>query len=454
MKDYRTLGTDSIGKLLMKLSMPVLVGMISITIFNFVDLMFIGYGVEALAIGGVALTFPVQMVIVALGVMIGNGAVSIISNRLGAQSLQKTLFVTGNALLLSVGIGIVLTLAVKFFLSDVIILLGSPYSLFYYAKEYLSVICLGAVFLISEFTLGDIARSEGKTRVMMMSSTVSSFLNILLDYIFIFIFDWGVEGAAIATVISQGVAFAIASYFLLTRQFASGLKVTHFIPDFKIISQIIKLGVPIFVQNIGICFLYLVVNNSLKKFSGNNSDISISAYGIATRITSLMVLPLIALTLGCHPLISYNYGAGKFDRVKETLRKSIIISTLYGALISILVILFRAPLMKLFTYDFELIETGMTICQIIFIGFFLEGFLFIVARYFQAIEKFKPALFLDLRRYYISIPAIFILGKLYGEVGIWYSIPLSSFIGGLIVAGFLIYEFKKNPNMGSTAKEN
>ena len=300
MKKDKMLGTEKIGILLAKLSIPGTIAMLITALYNLVDAIFVGRGVGTGAIGGLAIAFPFQMLIMAMGGFLGFGAASVVSRNLGSGNRDRAYTAAGNVLFLSIIIGIAITVLGSIYLDSLLKLFGATETLIAFSREYLSVILLGTTFITFALTGNNIVRSEGRATVAMVSMLIGAGMNIILDPIFIFVFNMGIRGAALATVLSQGLSFLFLMVFFFSGRSSLRIKLSHLVPRLRILKEVFALGVPAFVRQAGMSIIGLIVNNSLGRYGG---DLAISAYGIITRLMMFGLMPLFGVAQGFQPIL-------------------------------------------------------------------------------------------------------------------------------------------------------
>ena len=341
----KMLGTEKIGKLLVKMSVPAIIGMLVNALYNVVDTIFIGRGVGTMGIGGLTIAFPMQLIIMSMGMLVGMGSASVISRSLGRGDKERASKTAGNGFVISIIFGIIMMALGLLLMKPILRLLGATDELLPYAQEYLSVILFGAVFITFAMSANNIVRAEGRAVVAMITMFVGTGINIILDPIFIFGLDMGIRGAAVATVISQFLSFAFLLFFFLSGKSSLKIKLRHLKLDGEVLGEVFKLGIPIFVRQLGMSILAVVVNNSLRAYG---SEVHIAAFGVINRLLMFTLMPLMGLSQGFQPIAGYNYGAGSVDRVKQTVKISIIVSTSVATFAFVVMMLFPRTLFGYF----------------------------------------------------------------------------------------------------------
>lgn len=432
----------NIPSLLWKYFLPAFTGVIINSLYNIIDRIFIGQGVGALALSGLSAVFPVLLIMMAFGLLIGMGASVRISINIGKKDLKRAELVLGNAFVLNIIISILITIFGFIIKTPMLKLFGASDATIVYANEYLNIILLGTILNTIGFSLNNVIRSEGNARIAMYSMLISAGTNLVLDPIFIFGFDMGIKGAAYATIISMAVLCIWVLFHFRSSRSLIKLKTSNFKLKGDIIKYIITIGFAPFSMQLANSFVQGTLNTQLIKYGG---DLAVGAMGIINSIVMFLVMSIFAINMGAQPIIGFNYGAKLYQRVKDTLILSLKSATLISIIGWLLVMLFPASLIKLFNKDsVELLEIGINGLKLIFIAFPIVGFQVIVGNYFQSIGNAKISALLSLlRQVILLIPAILIFPKFWGLNGVWISAPISDSISAVIVTFFLIKEIKK-----------
>ena len=434
------MGESSIPRLLLKFSLPAIVGLLVNALYNIIDSIFVGRGVGELGLAGVTVNFPVVTTFIACVMLIGMGATSLISIRLGQNREEEAENIIGNALILFLVIGFLVTVLGLIFVEPIVIFFGSSQELLPYAAGYLSIILLGSIPMAIGTGMNNFIRAEGNPKTAMNTMLIGTVTNILLDYVFIFIFHWGIKGAAAATVISYCVTSTWVLYYFLSGK--SMLKIRRVNLRLKkiLVQSILVIGFPTFILQVASSVQQLILNRSLAYYGG---DMALAVIGIIMSITTFLVMPAMGITQGAQPIIGYNYGAKKYDRVKSTLKLEILAATAILALGWIFSKLWPTQLIGLFNKNPQLIEMGTHGMTIFFMVIPLVGMQMISSGYFQAVGKPNQATILGLsRQVFIFIPLLIILPRIWGFEGVWLSAPFSD-LGAFILTGiWLMVEFK------------
>ena len=437
----QALETKAIGKLLLQYSIPAIIGMTVTSLYHIIDSVFIGHGVGPLAISGLAITFPLMNLIIAFSTLVGTGGATISSIYLGQKDTEKTNAVLGNVLLLCVINGFCFGGLTLVFLDPILHFFGASPATLPYARDFMQVILIGNPIAFTFIGLNNVMRATGYPRKAMLSSLLTVFANIILAPIFIFHLNWGIRGAALATVISQSIGLIwIVSHYLnknTTIRFKLGiLKLRG-----RIIMSIFSIGMSPFLMNVCASLVIIVLNNSFMRYGG---DLAIGAYGIVNRVLTLFIMIEIGLTQGMQPVIGYNYGALLFDRVRRTLRYALIAGASIMTFGFLLSQLFPSAIVGMFTDNHELMELSKFGLRMTCLMFPLVGCQIIITNFFQSIGKAKVSIFLSLSRQLVFlIPFLLILPRFWGITGVWSSMPMADFISFVTTIGTLLYFVRK-----------
>lgn len=436
------LENEKMIKVLMNLSLPATVAMIVNALYNIVDTIFIGRGIGYLAIGGLAVAFPIQMVIMAIAQMVGIGAASIVSRCLGAKDFERADHVAGNSFL-SVGVfGVMICVLGLIFINPLLRIFGATDILLPYAKEYLQVILIGSIYFPFAVSTNSLVRAEGNANVAMFSMLIGTILNIILDYIFIFPLDMGVRGAALATILSQSASVIYLLFYMYGGKSNLKVKLHHLKPDWEIIQETLAIGFPSFARQVSGSVVAIIMNNSLAFYGG---EMAISIYGIINRVIMFLFMPLFGVVQGMQPIAGFNYGAKRFDRVKEVVKLSIIVTTVLATIGTLFGELFPSFIIGLFNDDPELIRNGAYALRLIIFMVPIVGFQIVGATFFQSVGKAMPSLLLTLSRQVLFLtPLVLILPRIFGLglLGIWLAAPIADFFSTIITFILLKNEMK------------
>ncbi|MBG0767330.1 MAG: MATE family efflux transporter [Spirochaetaceae bacterium] len=432
------LGTEPIFKLLVRFSVPAIVGMMVNALYNIVDRIYIGNSpsLGADGIAGITIAFPIMIILMSMGALFGIGGATLFSIRLGQKEKGQAQEVMGNAFFLLVASGLTFLVLGQIFLTDILTLFGASEQVLPYATNYMRIIFFGAIFHVTNMGMNNFIRADGNPKIAMLSMFLGAGTNIVLDPIFIYALDWGMAGAAIATVISQMVSFTwVLSYFLGKRSRVK-LKLRAIRPQRHNTALIISLGLPGFVLQITNSILNVILNKTLLQYGG---DLGISAMGIVNSLHTLLIMPVIGINQGVQPLISFNFGAQKYDRVKEATKLGIISATVVIMVGYLATRFFPTAMVAMFNRDPALLELGTTALTRWFLLTPLVGFQIIAGNFFQAVGKSRIALLLTLSRQGIFlIPSILLFAHFFGLQGILYSAPVSDLLSFLLTSIFFI----------------
>lgn len=442
MDQSKQLGEEKVSKLLVKFSIPAIVGMLVNALYNVVDRIFIGNSdVGTLGIAGITVGLPIMLVIMAFGMLIGIGANSLISIRLGEQKKHEAELILGNAATLLVVISLFISISGLIFIEPVLRIFGASEAVLPYAKEYMSIILLGTVIQNLGFGMNNFIRAEGNPKIAMLTMLIGAIINTILDPIFIFVFSMGIKGAAIATVLSQVASTSWVLYHFLGGGSTLKLHKKNLKLDPHIAKKIIALGMAPFLMQLAASVLNAIMNKSLNIYGG---DVAVSGMGVVSSITMLILMPIFGINQGSQPIIGYNYGARRFDRVKEALKLAVLAATGVACLGFLMTRLFPAQLVGAFNKtDMELLNFGVKAMGIFLMFLPIIGFQIVSSNYFQAIGKPKHSAFLSLsRQVLILIPALLLLPRFFGLNGLLMAGPTSDITSSIITGIFLFRELK------------
>lgn len=449
------LGKEKIGKLMRKFSIPCIISMLVNSLYNIVDQIFIGWGVGYLGNGATNIVFPLNMICLAFALMIGDGTSAYLSLKLGEKKKDEAKRGVANGILTSILISIVFFVVILALLPQLLNLFGCTEALRSYALDYGFIIATGLPFMMVGTTLNSIIRADGSPKYSMVSMVSGALLNTILDPIFIFVFNMGVKGAAIATIVSQVLTFILNICYI--KRFKSvKLDEKDFKLNGKAVGKLLSLGISSFITQMSIVFVMAVENNMLKKCGANSdfgSEIPITVLGIVMKISQILNSIILGIAVGAQPIIGYNYGAGKNDRVKETLKKvlglSIIVSTigfiLFQTIPDKLIAIFGSGDEKYIEFACLAFRTYLMLC--IFNGVQIPSGIF-----FQAIGKSVISAILSVsRQIVLLIPAMIILGNIFGVHGVLSAGPIADGIAFMIALILIIREVRK---LGKRSQES
>ncbi|CEQ04033.1 MATE efflux family protein [[Clostridium] sordellii] len=442
MENQQALKEEKISKLLLKYSIPAILAMMVASLYNTVDRAFIGSikDVGALAISGLGVTMPLFTILGAFCVAIAVGGSTNISIKLGEGNKEEAEKILGNTFLLELIVGIVIMVIGTIFLEDILYIFGASNDTLKYAKEYMSVILFGAWFNLPGFALNSAIRADGRPKLAANMMIVSCILNLILDPIFIFWFEMGIQGAAIGTIICQLVICIWSMYYFTRGKSNLKLKVKNIKIKFNILKPIIIIALTPFFMELASGSIHLVTNRVLKVYGG---DLSIGAMAAITSICLMFLMPVFGLSQGMQTIIAYNYGAKEYDRARKALFSAIIAGTIILTLGFVLIKIYPEKFIGIFTNDDKLISLALNGIKIYSITLPIIGISILGTVYFQSIGSAKVSMVLGLlRQVIILIPVILVVPKIYGLDGVWMSQPIAD-LGAMIVVGlFLIRDIK------------
>lgn len=433
----------NIKTLLFKFSLPAISVFLANVLYNLIDAIFIGNQANgSLGIAALSIVFPIQQIILALSQMIGVGIASITSRSLGAGNKLRAEKAVGTALTSSVLLGILIMVIGLIFMKPILYIFGSSETILPYAVTFFRITLYCSIFFVFSIVSNSIIQSEGHANIAMISMIIGPVINIPLDYILVTRLKYGIKGAAIATDISQIICFTFLLIYIGVNSKVLGVKVKNLTINIKLLKEAISLGVSTFMTQLAYGILSIVLNNSLRIYGG--SDLYLSALGIYNRIFGFITVPMYGIRQALQPIIGFNYGAKKFDRVKQSLRMGILTSVVISLGFLIIIISFTSKIAGVFTPDSELIALTVPILRVILLMSPLVGVQVIAASFFQYIGKPKPALFLSMvKQFLFLIPLMLIIPIFFKVTGVFVSVPLSDFFTAVISLIFIYKEIKK-----------
>jgi putative MATE family efflux protein len=435
------LGTEKIGRLLRQYAVPAIIAMTASSLYNMVDSIFIGQGVGALAISGLAVTFPFMNIAAAFGTLVGIGASTLISVKLGQKDYSSAQKVLGNVFILNIAIGILFTVVSLVFMDPILFFFGASEQTISYAREYMEIILYGNVITHLYFGLNNVLRSSGHPRKAMMLTITTVILNTVLDPVFIFVFGWGIKGAAIATVLAQLVSLVWQLNIFRNRDELLHFHRGIFRPESRLIRDMLAIGLSPFLMNVASCFVVILVNNGMKKYGG---DLAIGAFGIVNRLSFMCVMIVMGLNQGMQPVAGYNYGARKIPRVLEVLKLTVVFATVVTTAAFLTGELAPGPVARIFTTDEELIALSVYGLRITVMFFPLIGAQIVIANFFQSIGMAGKAIVLSLiRQVFVLIPCLIVLPGFFGLTGVWASSPVADIIACVVSTAMIIHQIRK-----------
>lgn len=446
------LGTEPIGKLLIKQAVPASIGILVMSLNVLVDSIFVGNWIGSIAIAAINVVLPVSFFIAALGMAIGIGGSSIISRALGAGNKEKALKTFGNQITLTLLVTVSMVALGLYYVDNLIPAFGGKGTIFDPAKIYYTIILYGVPFLALCMMGNTVIRAEGKPKFAMIAMIIPSVGNLLMDYIFIYIFDWGMHGAAWATTVGYLLCFGYIFYFFLSKNSELKISLPHFGLNLPILKEIGSLGFVTLARQAVTSITYLLMNNILFNLGG---EAMVAVYAIIGRMLMFALFPVFGVTQGFLPIAGFNYGALKYDRVKESIFTAIKYAALIATLVFIGLMVFPEAITSLFLSSREdlppeelitnafVLEHAPNAMRWVFAATPIIALQLIGAAYFQAVGKAIPALLLTLTRQgFFFIPLILILPNFLGELGVWLSFPIADVLATIVTGIYLGKEVK------------
>ena len=440
------LGTERVGRLLLKYAMPAIIAMTASSLYNIVDSIFIGQFVGPLALGALTVAKPFMDVCVAFGSLVGVGAGTLVAIKLGEKDVESAEKVLGNVILLNVILSVLVAVVGIIFMNPILLAFGASDATLQMAHDYMYIILLGNIPTHLYYGLNNVLRASGHPKEAMIATITAVTINIVLDPIFILVLDMGVKGAAIATVISQCIAvvWEIAIFFRKDEviRFHRGIWTL----DSDITSNIIAIGLSPFLMNLAHCLVVVIVNNQLKDYGG---DMAIAAYGVINRFTFVFAMIVMGLNQGMQPIVGYNYGARQYKRVIRAFQLTAVCATVITSVVFLLSELCPEYMARIFTNDLDLIEISAHALRIANCAFFLVGFQMVTGNFFTSIGMAKKAIFLSLTRQVLFlVPLILLLPELWNITGVWAAIPVSDTLSAVAAILMLNYQMQRFRDYG------
>ncbi|WP_289782920.1 MATE family efflux transporter [uncultured Phocaeicola sp.] len=443
-KKMELLGSTSIPKALLAMGIPTMIGMLVNAFYNLVDAYFVG-GLGESQMGAISVVYPLGQVVVGLGLLFGNGAASYISRLLGRGDKENADKVASTALYSSVSVGAVIILISMVFLHPILKLLGATDSILPYAATYAGIYIVSCIFNVFNVTMNNIVTSEGAAKTTMCALLTGAVLNIALDPLFIYVFDLGVAGAAIATAISQVVSTCVYLTYIFRKKSVFHFRVKDCTYAKETMSEIFKIGIPTLVFQILTSVSISLINNA----AGDYGDSAIAGMGVVTRLISMGSLSVFGFIKGFQPIAGYSYGAKKFDRLREAIKTSILWSTAFCVIFGVILVLFPTSIVSQFTKgDAEMIRIGAASLRANGISIMLFGFYTVYSSLFLALGKGREGFILGACRQGICfIPVILLLPIVWGLNGIMYAQPIADVLSAVITVFMAIPLHKKLNDM-------
>ena len=447
------LGTQPVGKLLKQYALPSIIAMLASSLYNIVDSIFIGHGVDALALSGLAVTFPLMNISTAFGAMVGMGSSTLISVKLGQKDYDTAQSILGNAVVMNILMGVIFAAISLIFLDPILYFFGASEATIGYARDYMVIILLGNIITHMYFGFNALLRAMGHPKMAMKATIATVLVNTVLDPLLIFDTinlgfvefngaGWGIRGAAIATVAAQCI-----SLVWQVRVMSDKRELLHFrrgIYKLKsyIVKEVLTIGLPPCLMNLASCFVVIFINRGLTTYGG---DYAVGAYGIVHKMTFIFVMIVMGFQQAMQPIAGYNYGAKAYDRVTKVLKITIALATCVTTLAFVIGEFFPEYVALIFTSDAQMIEMAVVGMRYNCLLFPIVGFQMVTGSFFQSIAQPGKAIFLSLSRQLLFlVPFIIIFPHFWGINGVWISLPASDFVSSIITSVLLTNYFRKH----------
>ncbi len=441
MNQSQALGENKISRLLWNFSVPAITGMLITALYNIVDSIFVGHGVGAAGLAAVTIAFPIMIVFMAFGMLIGVGATTLVSIRLGQKRREEAEKILGNAFLFAVILAVLLSAAALFFLDTILVHLGATEETLPLAHDFSQLIIFGNVFMFVGFGLNNVIRAEGHPKTAMMTMIIAALLNAVLNPLFIFVMGMGIRGSALATVIAQAVSACwVVGHFLLPNAYLA-MRLKNLCLRSDIINEIITMGSSVFFMQIAASFVAGLFNYTLASCGG---QMAVAAMGVINRVSMLILMPIFGISQGAQPIIGYNFGAQNYERVRETVKLAAIWATAVATFGFVVVMLFDTYIIRMFSDDPDLIEIGANGLRFFLLMLPIIGLQVIGTTFFQATGRPMYALSLSMsRQVVILIPLLLFLPRFFGVQGVWLAGPISDFGSSLVTVLLVLPALRK-----------
>ena len=435
------LGTKPVGGLLMQYAIPAIIAMTASSLYNIIDRAFIGQIVGPEAIAGLGITFPFMNLSGAFGAAVGVGASTCISVKLGQRDYKTAENLLGNTVTLNLIIGLLFMVVCLVFLDPILRFFGASDATLPYAHQFMTVILLGNMITHMYFGMNAVLRAAGKPRHAMYSVLFTVGMNIVLIIVFVWWFRWGIRGAAMATISAQSMALCWQLWIFSNKKEVLHLKKGIYKLKANLVRNIISIGISPFLMNTTSCIIVIFMNNQFVHYGG---DMAVGAYSIANSVVMVFFMFVIGITQGMQPIVGYNYGAEKYDRMLRCLWLAIAYATAILLCGWALSLLFPRQIARIFTTDAELLDLSAKGIRLDMLVFFVVASQAVITNFFQCIGKVRISIFLSLtRQLFMLLPLAYILPKFWGLDGVWYSMPASDFCSFAMTIPILFWYLKK-----------
>ncbi len=435
------LDDDRIGRLLLKLSLPTFFGFFVMTLYNVVDTIFIGHYVGTLGIAGLSIVFPLQMLSIGIGEMTGMGGASLISRSIGAGDIAKAERTLGNALTANITLSVVLMIACLAVPDFWLRIMGSSETILPYARDYMTIIVIGMLFMTFSMAMNNLIRAEGNARIPMIGMIIGAVANIILDALFIIPMGMGIQGAALATVLAQMISVAFFMRYYFSGKSFLKIHLQNLTIQWNILKEILAIGIASFSRMVATSFSAIFVNRMLITYGG---DLAISAFGIIHRIMMFAIMPGIVIGGGMQPILGFNYGAKRYDRAIRAILIAMGAAVGCGLFVFGVVYFAPEPFIRIFTNDAELVSLSVYAAKRIFLALSIIGTMMVGSLIFQSIGKAVQSFVTSIARSIIFLlPAIFILPRFLELEGVWLSFPIADGLTFLLTILLLIPQVRE-----------
>lgn len=425
----------------MRYALPAIIAMTASSLYNMMDSIFIGHGVGAMAIAGLAVTFPFMNLAAAFGSLVGVGASTLVSVKMGQKDLRSAEAVLGNVLVMNIGIGLIFTIVCLLFLDPILYFFGASEETLPYARDYMEVILVGNVITHVYMGLNEVMRASGYPQRAMLATLFAVLINGVFNALFIFVFNMGIRGAALGTICAQLMSLLFVLWHFSNPKSYIRFQKGIFKVKWNIMGNMVAIGLAPFLMNMCSCLIVMMINTGLKNYGG---DMYVGAYGIVNRIAFLFIMIIMGFNQGMQPIVGYNYGAQQFDRVIKVLKYTMFCGVSV-AILGFLVAQFTPEfIVRMFTTDAVLVALAVHGMHAVLLVFPVNGFQMVSTSFFQSIGMAGKAIFLSLTRQLLFLlPFLYFLPKFWGTDGIWYSFPFADMLAFCVTGTMLWRQLKK-----------
>ena len=436
-----SLGTEDIRKLLMRYALPAIIAMTASSLYNMMDSIFIGHGVGAMAIAGLAVTFPFMNLAAAFGSLVGVGASTLVSVKMGQKDLRSAEAVLGNVLVMNIGIGLIFTIVCLLFLDPILYFFGASEETLPYARDYMEVILVGNVITHVYMGLNEVMRASGYPQRAMLATLFAVLINGVFNALFIFVFNMGIRGAALGTICAQLMSLLFVLWHFSNPKSYIRFQKGIFKVKWNIMGNMVAIGLAPFLMNMCSCLIVMMINTGLKNYGG---DMYVGAYGIVNRIAFLFIMIIMGFNQGMQPIVGYNYGAQQFDRVIKVLKYTMFCGVSVAIIGFLVAQVTPEFIVRMFTTAAVLVALAVHGMHAVLLVFPVNGFQMVSTSFFQSIGMAGKAIFLSLTRQLLFLlPFLYFLPKFWGTDGIWYSFPFADMLAFCVTGTMLWRQLKK-----------